>query len=165
MPCPFEWPAQMFCLGKKICSRFWWLKMSLHWSTSKICMFSVRSMRLCPWRARGKDKQKGNLRLIACTVLRINPLGFIKLNESKHKKNPLHHTLRAYRPLTYSSEVTKHFRLAKLCADSWYFGRHELAIWVFISISLLSINKAWKDRNDNKTKKWTRRIFFVPKKK
>lgn len=38
--------AQMFCLGKKICNRFWWLKISLHLSTSKILIFSVRSMSL-----------------------------------------------------------------------------------------------------------------------
>lgn len=44
--CPLEWPAQMFCLGKKICNRFWWLKMSLHLSTSNILIYSVRSMSL-----------------------------------------------------------------------------------------------------------------------
>lgn len=44
--CPFECPAQMFCFGKKICSRFWWLKISLHLSTSKILIASVRSINL-----------------------------------------------------------------------------------------------------------------------
>lgn len=80
MPCPFEWPAQMFCLGKKICSRFWWLKMSLHWSTSNIWIFSVRSMRLrkCEW----KRKFTINHMHISFFFAQ-NPLVFIDLKKKK----------------------------------------------------------------------------------
>lgn len=66
MPCPFECPAQMFCLGKKICSRFWWLNASRHLSTSKILMVSVRSMRL---KSNGRTKKKISFRFAINQIL------------------------------------------------------------------------------------------------
>lgn len=128
--CPLEWPAQMFCLGKKICNRFWWLKMSLHLSTSNILIYSVRSMSL----------------LVREFVINHSK----SIDKKEHEKKSVRSD---YRPFTYSNEVMKHLRLAKICADSWYFGKHEMPICVFVSISLLSINKAWIFRNEKKRKK------------